>query len=77
MDWATSEQGKDYFTQLLHKKDACTFIAQKDGKPVGYITAAPPADLSSRKSRYIEIENLGVNLQYRSHGIGAMLMKNV
>lgn len=72
--WAKSEKGKEYFTQLLNKKDACVFIAEENEKPIGYLAAAPQ-DISYRKSRYLEIENFGVNPGYRSQGIGSLLMK--
>ena len=73
MNWAQSEKGKKYFTELLSNPGACCFIAEEHGIKVGYI-AAGPKTVSSRKSRYFEIENMGVIPAYRSKGIGRMLM---
>lgn len=74
MDWAQSEDGgKKYFTDLLNNNDAICLIAEIEGKAVGYI-AASPKEISYRNSKYIEIENMGVNPNYRSLGIGSQLM---
>jgi GNAT superfamily N-acetyltransferase len=74
MDWATSEAGEMYFKNLLANQNACCFIAEDDGKPIGYIAGAPKS-IHYRKSRYFEIENMGVNPEYRSQGIGAKLIE--
>lgn len=41
---------------------------------VGYI-AASPKPFSYRKSTYLEVDNMGVIPEYRSQGIGGMLME--
>lgn len=73
MNWAKSIKGKTYFTNLLNNPNACCLIAEDNGKKVGYI-AAVPKDIRYRKSKYIEIEDMGVIPQYRSKGIGTMLI---
>ncbi|MDP3726826.1 MAG: GNAT family N-acetyltransferase [bacterium] len=73
MDWAQSNKGKEYFTQLLNDQNSCCLIAEDNGRKVGYIAAAPK-DIRYRKSKYIEIEDMGVTPQYRSKGIGTMLI---
>lgn len=74
MNWAKSDKGKSYFTQLLNNGKACCLIAEDEGKKVGYIAAAPK-EISYRKSSYIEIENMGVIPEYRSQGIGHQLVR--
>lgn len=74
MDWAQSNKGKEYFTQLLNNQNSCCLIAEDNGRKVGYI-AAVPKDISYRKSKYIEIENMGVTPQRRSKGIGSILIQ--
>ena len=74
MIWAKSDKGKDYFTKLLNNPDYCCLIAEEDGRKVGYV-AAGPKNISYRKSKYIEVENMGVIPEYRSRGIGTMLME--
>lgn len=73
IDWSQSEKGKTYFSNLLSKQEACCFIAEEDGKPIGYI-AASPKHVDHRKSTYIEINNMGVTPEYRSKGVGTILI---
>jgi len=73
-DYALSEKGINYFKLVLKDKNSCCFIAEEDGKPVGYIVGNPKK-YSYRKSRYFELDNMGVSPKYRSHGIGSKLIK--
>jgi ribosomal protein S18 acetylase RimI-like enzyme len=75
LDWAKSDKGKSYFTSLLNKADSICLIAEEDGDKVGYIAAEEPADITYLKSRYIEIENMGVLPSHQSKGIGSKLMQ--
>ena len=74
MDWAQSETGRKYFTDVLNNPEAICLIAEEDDKSVGYLVAAPK-DFSYRLSKYIEIENMGVSPKFRSKGIGAQLVE--
>lgn len=74
MNWAKSNKGKEYFTKLLNNPHACCFIAEDKRRRIGYIAAAAK-NISYRKSKYIEIENMGVTPKYRSRGIGTMLIE--
>lgn len=74
MDWTLSEKGKEYFKKLLTNPQAYCLIAEESGKPIGYI-AAQPKDFSYKKSKYIEINDMGVIPGYRSGGIGSTLMQ--
>jgi diamine N-acetyltransferase len=73
LNWAQSDKGHQYFTKLLDNPDSCCLIAEEDGRKIGYL-AARPKPMSYRKSKYFEIENIGVIPEYRSKGIGTMLM---
>jgi ribosomal protein S18 acetylase RimI-like enzyme len=73
MNWSQSDRGKDYFTELLRNTEAYCFIAEENGRKIGYI-AASPKFVASRKSKYMEIENMGIIPEYRSKGIGTILM---
>lgn len=73
MGWAQSDKGKTYFTELFNNSKSCCFIAEENGRKIGYI-AAKPKYVSYRKSRYLEIENMGVIPEFRSKGIGTMLI---
>lgn len=73
MDWAQSETGKKYFTEVLNNTESICLIAEENNKPVGYI-AASPRNWGHRLSKYIEIENMGVSPSFRSKGIGSKLI---
>ena len=73
MDWAQSEKGKEYFTDVVNNSYAICLIAEENGKAIGYI-AAEPKEFDYRLSKYIEIENMGVSPEHRSKGIGIKLI---
>jgi ribosomal protein S18 acetylase RimI-like enzyme len=59
---------------LGSNKDAICLIAEEGSRKIGYIAAAKK-NISACRSRYIEIENMGVIPDFRSKGIGALLIK--
>lgn len=74
-DWAHSEAGEQYFKELVEDKDCLCLVAEnEEGKLVGYIAAAPKP-ISYRKSKYLEIDNMGVIPAYRSQGVGTELIQ--
>jgi ribosomal protein S18 acetylase RimI-like enzyme len=73
LTWSMSGKGKKFFTELLNNPKACCYVAEEDGHKVGYI-AADPKEVDYRKSSYFEIDNMGVIPEYRSQGVGSMLM---
>ena len=75
-DWALSDAGENYFQRILRDKNSCCFIASADKNPVGYIVGSPKK-YSYRKSRYFEIDNMGVSPNYRSKGIGSKLIERL
>lgn len=73
-DWAYTEAGKKYYQNLVVDPKSICFVAEDDdGQLIGYL-AASAKSISYRKSRYLEIDNMGVIPQHRSRGIGKMLM---
>lgn len=75
MDWAKSDTGKEYFTDVVKNPDAICLIAEVNSKPIGYITATPK-NFGYRLSKYIEIHNMGVSPKFRSRGVGLLLMES-
>jgi ribosomal protein S18 acetylase RimI-like enzyme len=75
MDWAKSETGKAHFLKLLNNPESYCLIAEDNDKAVGYLVASSK-EISYRKSRCTEIQNMGVSPDYRSQGIGSMLIQN-
>jgi ribosomal protein S18 acetylase RimI-like enzyme len=74
LTWAQGAKGKEYFTQLVNNPEALCLFAENEGKKIGYLAASPKI-IDYRNSRYFEIENMGVTPEYRSKGIGKMLMQ--
>ena len=73
LNWALSVNGKKYFAERLTNPKACCLLAEEHGIPIGYIVAAPK-EVEYVKSKYFEVENMGVIPEYRSKGIGKQLM---
>lgn len=74
LDWPFSKKGIRYYKQLTNGKYGKCFIAYLNKIPVGYVALATK-DFGYRKSKYIEIENIGVDPEYRSQGTGKQLLK--
>jgi ribosomal protein S18 acetylase RimI-like enzyme len=74
LQWATSEKAKMYFTELLKDENALCLIAEDGDRKIGYLVAREK-EIDYRKSSYFEIENMGVSPDYRSQGIGKLLME--
>lgn len=74
-NWAQSDYGKKYFLGVINKPDSICLIAEENERAIGYIAATKKEYEGTRKSNYIEIENMGVSPLYRSQGIGSSLME--
>lgn len=72
--WAKSEEGEKYFRELLEDPESHCLIAEENHQPIGYL-AATHKHLSYHTNKYLEIDNMGVNPEYRSKGIGSELIK--
>lgn len=74
LNWAHSEAGTKYFQELVKDLESICLVAEdENGTLVGYIAAAPKS-ISYRKSKYLEVDNMGVIPAFRSQGIGKLLM---
>ena len=73
LGWAKSEKGRSYFAEVVSDQDSICLIAEDEGKKIGYI-AAGPLHFDYRRSKYIEVQNMGVIPEYRSKGVGTMLL---
>ncbi len=74
MEHPFSEEGVSYYKQVANGEIGKCFIAYVEGKPAGYIALAIK-DFGYRKSLYVEVDNMGVDPEYRSHGIGKLLIE--
>lgn len=73
LSWAKGEKGRKYFIELLNDPESLCLIVEDGNRKVGYL-AVGPKHIEYRLSRYCEIQNMGVIPEYRSQGIGKVLM---
>ncbi|OGM21447.1 hypothetical protein A2863_00410 [Candidatus Woesebacteria bacterium RIFCSPHIGHO2_01_FULL_38_9b] len=74
LNWPFSKVGIEYYKKLADGKYGHCLIAFQNNTPAGYVALAIK-DFGYRKSKYVEIENIGVNPEFRSKGIGHLLMQ--
>jgi ribosomal protein S18 acetylase RimI-like enzyme len=74
LNWPFLDVGIKYYKRLANGEYGKCFIAYVGGKPAGYVALATK-DFGYRKSKYVEIENIGVNPEFRSQGIGHLLVE--
>ena len=74
MDWAMSDKGKAHFTNIFKNTDSQCFVADDAGVLVGYIVLSK-RDMDYRKSKCVEINDVGVSPAYQSKGVGSLLMQ--
>lgn len=74
--FSQTNQGIQYFKEAISNTQGCFFIAEDKDQLIGY-TNGTPKDLPYRRSRYFEIENLGVLPQYQNQGIGTKLFNTI
>lgn len=73
LNWPSSKKGISYYRKLANGKYGKCYIAYLGKIPVGYVALAVK-DFGYRKSKYVEIENIGVDPKCRSQGISRMLI---
>jgi ribosomal protein S18 acetylase RimI-like enzyme len=76
MEWPFQESGERYFKRLCNGTYGACLVAESEGVIVGYAALAEK-EFGHRKSRYLEIENIGVRPEYRSQGVGKALMDRI
>lgn len=73
LKWPFSEVGVKYYQDLCDGNYGKCYIVEEDGKAVGYI-ALGLKDWGYRTGKHVELENMGVLPEYRSKGIGRLLV---
>lgn len=73
LNWPFSKEGIKYYKDLSSGKYGHCLIAYLGNNAVGYAAMAIK-DFGYRKSKYVEIENMGVDPKHRSKGIGKKLL---
>lgn len=73
VDFEFSTEGKKYFHDALTHPQGIFFVATKGNKLVGYVNGVH-MPVSYRKSKYFELQNLGVLPEVKRKGVGKKLM---
>ncbi|OGM13037.1 hypothetical protein A3A76_01895 [Candidatus Woesebacteria bacterium RIFCSPLOWO2_01_FULL_39_23] len=73
LNWSASEEGIKSYQEIVGGDNRKCYIAYLNNEPIGFV-ALSIKDFGYRKSKYIEIEKMGVDQEFRSKGIGKMLM---
>src|SRR4030065_461192 len=76
VDFPFTTVGDKTFRDWIETRDGCCFIAWEDGEMVGYVNGAK-LEFTYRKSKYFEIQNLGVIPEKRKSGLGRQLLEKV
>ncbi|MEK7513880.1 MAG: GNAT family N-acetyltransferase [Patescibacteria group bacterium] len=75
IDWAYSKTGKNYLTRSLTQPRAGAWIAEANGKIIGYLIGWIWIKRAWRPIKTAELENMFVLPEYRSKGVGSALVK--
>jgi ribosomal protein S18 acetylase RimI-like enzyme len=76
--WTFSEAGTKFFSNMVNDENNCAFVAEKDGRIIGYLAGSINKNHSWRKiNKKAELENMFVLQEYRGQGFGGELVKNL
>jgi ribosomal protein S18 acetylase RimI-like enzyme len=74
-NWPYEPEGKAYFTKRVQGDNGICFVAEADGKIVGYAAGGwSHINFSAYKGKRGELENICVKDGFRGEGIGAKLV---
>ena len=76
IEWAHSETGKKYYENKVKGVDGIFFVAEVGSQIVGYATAAKKEVPTYRKVTVADLENIFVKEEFRSRGVGKMLVES-
>lgn len=74
VDWPHTPKGKQYYEEKINQTKGVCFVAEDEGKVIGYFTASEEEVPSYRLIKVAELENLVVSEKYRGLGVGKELM---
>jgi len=73
LNWPFSKKGVNYYKSLADGSYGACYLAKIDQLVVGYVALAEK-DFGYRKNLALEIENIGVHPEFRSKGMGRLLV---
>lgn len=71
-EWALEKEGQEYFEDMI--KNEIVFVAQIEGKIVGYLAGSICEQISYITETFAELDNMCIDDEYRRYGIGTLLM---
>jgi diamine N-acetyltransferase len=77
LKWTYGKMGRTYFKKKISEKNGFTFIAENEGKIIGYLCGSlhkSPYDYRIIKN-YAELDNMIVDKKFRGKRIGEKLVK--
>lgn len=75
MNWVHSDHARKHFTEAVTKEDRFSLIGEAGGVSIGYIILEPK-NINYRTAKTVELSNMAVLPDYRSSGVGALLMQS-
>jgi len=73
INWSHTKNGHKYFVEKINGTKGICFVAENDGKIIGYCTAEKLEVPTYRSVVVASLDNLVVSEKYRSMGIGKKL----
>ncbi|HEC65345.1 MAG TPA: GNAT family N-acetyltransferase [bacterium] len=71
-----TSEGEKYMKRAIDAKNGVLFIAEEEGEMIGYING-DEMKVPYRKSKYFELENLGVVPGTKRKGVGTKLLERI
>ena len=76
VDFALTPQGENFFKEGITRQDGCCLIAEENDHMIGY-TNGGAKEIPYRKSKYFEIDNLGIIPELKGKGLGKQLLEAI
>ncbi|MCA9325364.1 GNAT family N-acetyltransferase [Candidatus Saccharibacteria bacterium] len=74
-NWPYQEVGKEYFRQMIAGEIGVCFVAEIEGKLVGYLAGCIQRSDTVYRGKRAEVENMFVDEAQRSRGVGSKLIE--
>lgn len=73
--WPYSEKGIQFFTERINELTGVIFVAEQEGKIIGYLCGGWFRSYAFRKeTSFVDLDNMYVLEEYRSKGVGSILI---
>lgn len=76
VNFASTPRGEKFFKEAIERKNGCCLVAVENDEFIGYVNGGE-LNIPYRKSKYFEVENLGVIPEKKGTGLGSKLLEAV